>query len=50
MAHGGSQVRDPILVTPAGLPHSDSKIRSEPHLRPTLQLMAVPDPYPTGWG
>jgi len=31
----------------AGLHHSHSHARSDPHLQPTLQLKAAPGPYPT---
>ena len=43
-AYGGSQPRGPIGATSAGLHHSHSDARSEPCLRPALQLMAMPDP------
>ena len=35
MAYGGSQARGLIVATAAGLHHSHSNARSEPHLRPT---------------
>ena len=41
-AHGGSQARGLIGVVAAGLHHSQSNARSEPHLQPTPQLMATP--------
>ena len=44
MACGGSQARGQIGTVAAGLHHSHSNVGSEPCLRPTLQLMAVPDP------
>ena len=44
VAYGGSQARGPIGAIAAGLHHSHSNSRSEPHLRPTPQLMAMPDP------
>ena len=44
MAYGGSQARGPIVAAAAGLHHSHSNGRSEPRLRPTLQLTAMPDP------
>ena len=44
MAYGGSQARGPIRVIAAGLYHSHSNLGSEPPLRPTPQLMAMPDP------
>ena len=43
-AYGGSQARGPVGATAAGLCHSHSNTRSQPHLRPTPQLMAMPDP------
>ena len=43
VAYGGSQARGLIRATAAGLPHSHSNARSEPHLQPTPQLMAMPD-------
>jgi len=41
---GGSQARGLVGATAAGLHHSHSNTRSEPHLRPTPQLMATLDP------
>ena len=41
---GDSQARGPIEATTASLHHSHSNSRSEPHLPPTLQLMATLDP------
>ena len=43
-AHGSSQARDRIGAAAAGLHHSHSNVGSEPHLQPTPQLMAMPDP------
>ena len=43
-AHGGSQSRGLIGAVPTGLRQSHSNARSEPHLGPTPQLMAMPDP------
>ena len=43
-AHGGSQPRGLIGAIAAGLHHNLSNSGSEPHLRPTPQLMATPDP------
>ena len=43
VAYGGSWSRGRIRATAAGLHHSPSNAGSEPH-RPTLQLMAMPDP------
>ena len=39
MAYGASQARGQIQATAAGLHHSRSNVGSEPHLRPTPQLM-----------
>ena len=44
MAYGGSQARGIVGAVAAGLCHSHSNARSEPHLRPTSQLTATPDP------
>ena len=44
MAYGGSQARGLIRAVAAGLRHSHSNSGSEPHLRPTSQLTAIPDP------
>ena len=44
VTYGGSQARHPIGAAAAGLHHSHSKSGSEPHLRPTPQLMATLDP------
>ena len=43
-AHGSSQARGQIRAVAAGLHHSHSNARSKPHLRPTPQLTATPDP------
>ena len=43
-AYGSSQARVPIGAAVAGLRQSYSNARSEPHLWPTPQLMATPDP------
>ena len=43
-AYGGSEARGLMGVTAAGLHHSYSNARSELRLRPTPQLMAMPDP------
>ena len=45
-AYGGSQARDSIGI----LCHSNSSVGSEPHLRPTPQVMAMLDPWPTKGG
>ena len=44
LACGGSQARGLIGAAAAGLCHCHSNARSEPHLRPTPQLTATPDP------
>ena len=41
--YGGSQARGLIRAAAADLRHSHSNARSEPHLRSTPQLMAMPD-------
>ena len=43
-AYGGSQARGVIGAVATGLYHSHSDARSEPHLQPTPQLTATPDP------
>ena len=43
MACGGSQASGQIRAVATGLHHSHSNAGSEPHLRPTPQLMAMPD-------
>ena len=44
MAYTSSQARDLIRGAAAWLYHSQSNSRSEPHLQPTPQLTATPDP------
>ena len=44
------RLRGRIRATAAGLHHSQSNEGSELRLRPTLQLMAMPDPGPTEQG
>ena len=44
MAYGSSQARGQMGTAAAGLCHSHSNMGSKPHLQPTLQLMAIPDP------
>ena len=44
MAHGGSQAKGLIRATAASLGHSHSNAGSKPHLRPTPQVTAMPDP------
>ena len=44
MACGGSQARDLIGATAAGLHYSHRNARSEPCLQPTSQVMETPDP------
>ena len=46
MAYGGSQVRGQIGAAAVSLRHRHSNTGSEPHLRPTPQLTALPDPNP----
>ena len=43
-AYGGSQARGWTGAVAASLHHSHSNVRSEPHLGPTPELMAMPDP------
>ena len=43
-AYGGSQARGLIGAVAAGLRQSHRNARSEPRLRSTPQLMAMPDP------
>ena len=43
-AYGGSQAWGQVGAVAAGLHHSCSNAGSEPHLRPTPQLTAMPDP------
>ena len=43
-AYGGSQAMGLIGATAAGLGHSHSHTGSKPSLRPTPQLVAIPDP------
>ena len=49
-AYGGSQPRSWFGATAAGLCHSRSNTGSKPHLQPTPQLTAMPDPQPTERG
>ena len=44
MAYGGSQARGLIGAVAAGLRQSHSNVGSEPDLRPTPQLTAMPGP------
>ena len=44
MAYEGSQATGRIGAVAAGLHHSHSNAGSEPRLRPTPQLTAIPDP------
>ena len=44
VAYGDSQARGLIGAVAAGLHHSHSNTRSEPHLQPTPLLKATPDP------
>ena len=43
-AYGGSQARGLIGAVATGLRQSHSNAGSEPHLQPTPQLKATPDP------
>ena len=43
-AYGGSQARGRIGAVASSLRHSHSNARSEPHVQPTPQLMAMLDP------
>ena len=43
-ANGGSQARGQIGAIATGLHQSHSNAGSEPHLRPTPQIKATPDP------
>ena len=49
VAYGSSQARGHIGAAAASLCHSHIS-RSKPHLQPTPQLTATPDPYPTEQG
>ena len=49
-AYGGSQAKGLIGTFATGLHQSHSNARSEPHLQPTSQVMAMPDPQPTELG
>ena len=49
-AYGGFQARGRIGAATASLRDSHSHARSEPHLHPTPQLMAMLDPNPTEQG
>ena len=44
MAYRSSQARDRIAAAAASLYHSHNNTGSEPRLRPTPQLTAMPDP------
>ena len=43
-AHGGSQMKGSIGAAATGLQNSNRNARSDPHLQPTPQPMAMPDP------
>ena len=43
-AYGGSHARGRIRAVDASLHQSHSNAGSEPHLQPTPELMATPDP------
>ena len=44
VAYGSSQARGGIRVAADSLHHNHNNLGSEPHLQPTLQLMAMLDP------
>ena len=46
-AYGGSQARGLIGAVAASLHHSHSNARFKPHLQPTPELVATPDPQTT---
>ena len=46
----GSQARGQIGAVATSLHHSNSNTRSELHLQPTPQVMAIPNPQPTEQG
>ena len=48
--YGSSQAKSRIVATAASLYHNQSNSGSEPHLRSTPQLMAIPDPRPPEQG
>ena len=48
--YGGSQARGRIRAVAPGLRQSHSNTGTEPHLQPTPQLTAMPDPQPTERG
>ena len=50
VAYGGPRLGVKFRAAAAGLHHSYSNARSKPHLWPTAQLMASPDPQPTEQG
>ena len=43
-AYGGSKARDRIGATAATLLHSHNNVGSMPHMQPTPQFLAMPDP------
>ena len=50
VAYGSSQARGQIGATAASLHHSRSNARSQPHLQPAPELMAMLGPSPTERG
>ena len=44
VTYGGSKARGVIRAVATGLRQSHNNVRSEPHLQPTPQLTATPDP------
>ena len=49
-AYGNSWAKGQIGATPVGLHHGHSNTRSDLHLQPTQQLVAMLDPQPTERG
>ena len=49
-AYGCSQARGQMVAVATGLRQSHSNARSKPHVRPTPQLTATPNPQPTEQG
>ena len=43
-AYGGSEARGQIGATAATLLHSHNNVGSKPHMQPTPQFLAMPDP------
>ena len=49
-AHGGFQAKGLMGAVATSLRHSHNNAESKPHLQPTPQLTATPDPQPTEQG